>query len=184
MERQSLWRGHFISLLFAFLLYTCSNSNGIEKDGLKVVHFQGTDVVRQTIEYKNGKKNGFFTEYYRDGKIKAKQYFIDNQKDDTSLMFHENGQLRSLQTYKNKLKDGCWKEFNKKGKLYSEIYFKKDLLDSTSTIYTYHTGKVLTQITYKNGLKNGLERRYYNNGKLRSNAYFDMGRACMGTEEW
>jgi hypothetical protein len=59
MERQFLWRVYFISLLFAFLLYSCSNSSGVEKDGLKVVHFQGTDVVRQTIEYKNGKKMAF-----------------------------------------------------------------------------------------------------------------------------
>jgi len=184
MKKQLLWQIHFTIFLIVFFNSGCSDSNDKEKDGIKVVHFKGTEIIRQTIEYKNGKKNGFFTEFYRDGKIKAKQYFIDDQKDDTSKLFHENGQIRSLQIYKNKLKEGCWKEYNKKGKLYSEIYFKNDLLDSTSTIYTYNTGKILTQITYKNGLKNGIEKRYYNNGKARSIAYYDMGRACKGTEEW
>jgi len=57
-------------------------------------------------------------------------------------------------------------------------------LDSTSTVYSYHSRKVLTTITYKDGLKNGIEEHYYNNGKPKSIAYYDMGRACKGTEEW
>ncbi|MEO6305393.1 MAG: hypothetical protein ABIP51_19685 [Bacteroidia bacterium] len=172
-----------LNFIFFASLFTRCETDKVD-NGTKTVHFKGTDIVQQTIEYKNGKKNGFFTEYYRNGNIKAKQFFADDDLNDTSVFYNESGTLRSLHTYKNKLKHGCWKEYNKKGQLYSEIYLKNGSLDSTSTVYSYNSRKIITRVTYKDGLKNGSEERYYNNGKPKSIAYFDMGRACTGTEEW
>jgi len=86
-----------IATIALLILFFCGCiDDGVQNNGLKTVHFKGTDIVMQTIEYKNGKKNGYFTEYFRDGKIKAKQFFVDNELDDTSKMYHSNGQLTWL----------------------------------------------------------------------------------------
>lgn len=169
--------------LILFLISSCSDPDAIP-EGVKIVHFPGTDIVQQSISYHNGKKNGPFKEFYKNGTLKAKQFFVNDSLNDTSSLYLPDGKLQSIHIYKNKQKDGCWKDYNKEGRLFSEIYMKKGLLDSTSTIYTYRSGRVLTRVTYKAGAKNGKEEHFYSNGKPRSIAWYDMGRVCMGTEEW
>ncbi len=176
-------RFYFSILPIFFMLCACNNSGHVE-EGVKTVHFPGTDIVQQTITYANGKKNGPVKEYYKNGTLKARHFFVNDSLDDTSATYHANGRLQSLHVYKNKLKHGCWKEYNKEGRLYSQIFMKNGMLDSTSTVYTYRTGRVVTRVTYKDGVKNGPEEHFYSNGKPRSIAYYDMGRACKGTEEW
>lgn len=159
-----------------------NNFNGI--DGVKIVHFKGSEIVHQSIEYKHGKKNGIFKEYYKSGKIKALQKFIDDMPDDTSFFYYENGRLAKFQIrYKNR-RQGCWKEFNKEGFLFSEICFKDDLLDSVSSEYTYRTGRLLTRVNYKEGVKHGLHELFYSNGKPKSRMFFNNGDLCLGTKEW
>lgn len=153
-------------------------------DGVKIVHFKNSDIIRQTVEYKNGKKNGFFKEYYRDGVLKAKQFYVNDSLDDSTLIYHANGRLKTVQVFKNKLKHGCWKDFNKEGGLFSEIYFKEDLMDSVCSKYSYRTNHLLTRISFKNGKKNGAEEHYYPRGELQSIQYYDEGVLCKGTKEY
>jgi antitoxin component YwqK of YwqJK toxin-antitoxin module len=173
-----------ILVLFLTALFENCEENGIPDDGVKRVYFEDHKTLRQTIEYKNGKKNGHMKEFYRSGVLKAKQYYINDALDDTSAFYFDDGRLRSLQVYKNKLKHGCWKDYNKDGKLYSEVFFKNGLLDSTSSRYTYRTLKLLTRVTYKDGKKNGAEERYHPNGKPMSFVYYEAGMPCIGTREW
>lgn len=154
---------------------------GTEK---KIVYFDDGKTVRQTIGYKDGKRHGYTREFYRNGVLKARQFYVNDSLDDTSAIYYPDGKLQSLQVYKNKRKHGCWKEYNKEGKLYSEIFFKNGFLDSTSSNYTYRTGRLLTRVTYKRGRKNGLEERYYANGKPLSRMQYDDGRPCPGLKEW
>jgi hypothetical protein len=178
---------NFLSLLMlifsAFMLYNCRESSDV-KEGLKVIHFPKSDAVKQTIEYKNGKKNGYLKEYFRNGTLKARQFFVNDSLDDTTYLYHENGKLKATQIFKSKLKHGCWREYNKEGVLFSEIYFKDDFLDSTCCKYSYRTHRLLTRITYNKGLKNGYEEHFYPSGKPQSKVLYDMGQICKGTEEW
>lgn len=165
------------------MFYCCGDPNKID-DGIKTVHFKDTDIIKQTIEYKKGKKNGYLKEYYRDGILKAKQFYVNDTLDDSTLIYHANGRLKTVQVYKNKLKHGCWKEFNKEGQLYSEIFFKEDLMDSASSKYSYRSNHLLTRVRYKHGMKNGAEEHYYPNGKLKSIEYYSEGALCKGTKEY
>ena len=171
------------TLLIVFAFTSC-NTNSETNDELKTVHFSGTDIVKQTIEYKNGKKNGFFKEYYRNGILKAKQFYVNDSINDTSLFYHDDGKLKSIQIYKNKLKNGCWRNYNKKGLLISEIFFKNNVFDSTCSEFSYRSAKLLKKIRYKEGLKNGIEETYYPTGEIQSKVNYDMGDVMIGTEEW
>jgi antitoxin component YwqK of YwqJK toxin-antitoxin module len=151
---------------------------------VKIIYFPGSEKVMQRVELKNGKKNGHAVEYYSNGKIKARQYYVNDELDDTSAMYYPSGLLKSLQVYRNRMKHGCWKEYNKEGFMYSEIFFKEGSLDSTSTEYTYRTRKILTRVTYKNGRKDGVEEQYYPNGKPKSKVYYNEGSICKSADEW
>jgi hypothetical protein len=170
-----------IFLLLFFI--SCEESDKVD-NGTKVVHFAGTKIVRQTIEYKNGLKNGYFKDYYKNGQLKGQQFFVNDTINDTSFLYHENGKLRSLQIFKDKVKSGCWKEFNKEGVMYSEIFFKNGVFDSTCSEYSYRSKQLLVRIRYKDGVKAGLEEHYYLNGNPKCKMYFKSGRVLKGTKEW
>lgn len=170
-------------LLFLAVLYSCSNeSDG--KNGLKTIYFPGTNNVCQTIDYKDGKRNGWLKEYYKNGNLKVRQYFLNDTLNDSSICHYENGKIFSIHIFKNGMKEGCWKKFSKEGNLYSEIYFKDDELDGTSITYTYRSGRILKRLNYRNGVKHGKQEHFHNNGKPKSISYYYKGEPCLGTEEW
>lgn len=181
-------KSHFtilsICCMLAVIFTQCQNSEDHPSDGIKTVHFPKSDVVKQTVEYKNGKKNGWLKEYYRNGVLKASQYYVNRTLDDTTRIYHTDGKLQIIRTYKNKLKHGCWRDYNKSGGLYSEVFFKNGFLDSVCSKYSYRSLHLLTRVNYKEGTKNGAEEKFYPDGKPQSKVYYDMGNLCKGGEEW
>lgn len=173
-------------LLFpAFILLFCSCSNEFDgKDGVKTVYFQNSEIIKQIVEYKNGKRIGELKEFYRNGKLKTKQNYQNDTLNDSAFYYHENGNLQSFQYLKNFKKEGVWKKFNEQGKLYEEINFKDGDLDGYWIKYTYRTGRLLQRLSYKNGMKEGKHEFYYNNGKPKAVAFFHYNNPCIGTEEW
>lgn len=169
--------------LFLVICFSCNNSD-TPGDGVKTFHFPNSDDVEQTVEYKNGRKNGYLKEYYRDGTLKARQFYVNDTLDDSTLFFHSNGRLKFIQVFKNKLKTGCWRQYNKSGVMYSEMYFKNDLVDSTCSEYTYQTHQLISRVNFKSGTKDGADEQFYKNGRLKSREIYDRGKICKGTEEW
>jgi antitoxin component YwqK of YwqJK toxin-antitoxin module len=174
----------FISIATLLALIFSCGSKREELEGVKTVYFPGTELVKQSVEYKDGKKNGYFTEYYRKGNLKARQFYINDTLDDTTVIYYPNGQLQTLHVYKNKLRHGCWSEYNKEGRLYSEMFFKEGLLDSTCSKYSYKSVRLLTRVRYLKGTKHGTEEQYYVSGKPKSRQHYFKGQLCKGTEEW
>lgn len=171
---------------FIILLFTLSGCEDPEKvtNGTRVIHYPNTELVMQEVEMKDGKKNGYAKEFYRNGKLKRLQFYLNDTLNDSSIYFHSNGQISNLQFFKNKRKHGAWKDFNKEGKLVKEMNFENDLLNGICTQYTYRTGRIQTKIYYKNGDKDGLEEQYYPNGKPKSKAFYKDDRPCIGLQEW
>lgn len=170
----------FTLLLF---LCTCSGDERVN-NGLYVVHYPGTELIQQEVEMKNGKKNGWAKEYYKNGKLKRKQFYVNDTLNDSSLYYHDNGRLAKLQFLKDKKFHGAWRDFNKEGKLVEEKFFKDGLRDSVCTRYTYRTCKLQDRITYKMGEKDGVEEHFHSNGKLKSRQIYKAGIPCPGLEEY
>ncbi len=168
---------------YLFVLTSCTGKSE-KDDGLHTSHFEGTEIVKQTIEYKNGKKNGFMKEYFKNGILKAKQFYRNDTLTDTSFFYYENGRLANYYIIKNNKSNGCWRKYNKSGMLYSEICFNNGLLQGRSTEYTYRSGRVLNRFNYEDGRKHGKQESFYSNGKPKSVTYFHYDAPCIGTEEW
>lgn len=172
-----------LPLLLLLIISSCTDPEKID-NGIRIIHYPGSDLIHQEVEMKDGKKNGIAKEYFRNGKLKRKQYYSNDSLNDSSMYFHNNGQLAKLQFFKNGLPHGSWKDYNKEGKLVAELYFKDGMFDSVSTKYTYRTGRVLDRVSYKMGVKNGIEEHYYPNGKLKSKQFFKKGFECTGLKEY
>lgn len=181
MFKQTLWRGFIV--VFCILLSSCKNNTDSENE-TKTIYFPGSKIIKQTIEYSNGKKNGTLKEFYRNGNLKIKQYFVNDTVRDSTIVYHENGNPAYLQIIIDGKREGCWKKFNEKGMLYSEICFKDGVLHGASTTYTYNSGRVLSRLNYNDGRKDGKHEYFYNSGKPKSISYFRDGQPCLGTEEW
>jgi len=175
-----------VKLLFGFfaaLVCWAGCNSGSTKD-VKIVYFKGENIIMQRIEKDGEFKHGKFEEFYKDGQIKAIQHYVHDTLNDTTKIFHANGQLQTLQIFQKGKRTGCWREFSKEGQIISEINFKDDMLDGVSKEFTYRTGKLLTLVEYKEGQKNGVEELYYANGQLKSRCRYDKGRPVPGIEEF
>lgn len=176
-------RTQTLLLIFPILVFSCNLNDRFENEE-KTIYYPGTEIVKQTVTYKNGKKNGYLKEYFRDGSLKASQFFVNDTLNDTTIIYHENKQLKTLHTYRNKKKHGCWRDYNKEGRLTSELFFKDGLLDSVCSTFGYRSGKPVTRIHYQNGVKHGLEEHFYVSGRPKSKQTYHHGNVCKGTLEW
>jgi len=176
-------KSDLLFLLVVFLLASCSNEfDG--KNGIKTICFPESEIPQVVVEYRDGKMNGELREYYRNGHLKLRQYYVDDRATDSSFLYHENGSIAEIQYKKDFKKSGTWKKFNKDGKLYEEISFDNDYLEGVSSKYTYRTGKLLRRLNYKSGMKEGKQEFYYNNGRPKAVVYYHYNKPAKGTEEW
>lgn len=174
---------HFFGIVILLFFVSCSNEfDG--KNGTKTVKFPGTEKICQTIEFRDGKKNGILKEYFENGNLKTVQHFKDNKNVDSALYYHINGKLAVIQMHNNGEKVGCWKKFNEAGELYSDMCFEKDRLNGTALTYTYKSLHLIERYNYKDGSKNGKQENFYNSGKPKSVTYYLDDRPCLGTTEW
>ncbi|PBQ31120.1 hypothetical protein CNR22_04860 [Sphingobacteriaceae bacterium] len=171
-----------IVFLFSFICFSCETL--FEDEDLKIIYFPNSDLIKQSIEYKDGKKSGAFKEFYRNGNPKTIQHYRNDTLTDTSFFFFENGVLGSLQIFKNGGKTGCWKKFNKQGREYWNVTFKNGLLDGKAEEYSYRTIRLLTRNNYFQGKKQGRQESYYPNGKPKSITYFEDGLESENAQEW
>lgn len=174
---------NFFVFILILIFTSCSDSfDG--KDGIKIVKFPGTDKICQTVEFKDGKKNGTLKEYFENGNLKTIQHFKDNKNVDTALYYHINGKLAAVQIHNNGDKIGCWKKYNEAGKLYSDMCFEKDRLNGTTLTYTYKSLHLIERFNFRDGYKHGKQETFYNSGKPKSITYYYDDRLCLGTTEW
>lgn len=172
-----------IPFLVVLLFFSCHNLfDG--KNGKRVTHFKGTNKVRQSIEYKNQKLNGWWEEYYINGKLKSKKYYINDTIHDTSYYYHENGALAEMNIFEKGSKEGCWKKYNNKGVLYTEMNFSDNDLNGFVTTYSYNSGKLLKRQNYYNGRADGLQEFFYKNGHKKCSFELHASDPCQGLCEW
>jgi len=74
--------------------------------------------------YKDGKKEGLFTEWYEGGQKKWEMNFKDDKNEGIETHWYENGQKKEEGNYKDGKKEGLWTEWFESGKKNWERSFK------------------------------------------------------------
>lgn len=131
-----------------------------------------------TMEYRNGKKNGFKTTF-KPGEKVAENY-VNDIKDGNTNYYYPDGKLRMFVPFVNGLEDGISKEYAKDGTVITYIEYKKGFMVSRERInrkdskglkqgrwkFFYDNGLVKTDGVYKDDLKNGYFKEYDEKGQL------------------
>lgn len=130
-------------------------------------------------EFRDGLKNGMFTEYYSKGKKKSEGNFINGMKEGKHLEWFENKILKSESNYSNGKKNGLFTEWFSNGNKAFEGNFSDDKENRTH-IYWYENGAKKSEQEFMNNEPNGKLLIWYENGQLTKELYYEYGKVKNG----
>lgn len=91
-------------------------------------------------------RNGQYTNYFQNGKIESKTYFVNGRAEGTWVYYYPDGTLKEERNYRYNSQSG-------------------------KNVFYYPSGKIRLIIHYLDGEKNGEELLYYENGQIASRQY-------------
>jgi len=122
-------------------------------------------LIRQTIEYRNGVKNGIETAYsdYAKGEKTSETYYVDGKRNGLNVTWR-NGHKLSEETYTNGLQDGVAIAWDVSGQTNSITHFRNGRFDGLWVRF-FPNGKEAEEIVYAtNGIAS--HKTWYANGAL------------------
>lgn len=156
-------------------------------------------LLKKTIPYVDGRREGMGYEYSKDGKITGiiiykKNFIVSkesiNRKDKNELKqgvwkdYFKNGRLKTEMRYKNDVLNGYLKEYNKQGKLESATLYLngKEQTDEENsadfdlnTIYYSDGTPKETSVYNKAGKKDGVSTKYAVDGSITATEIYKNG---------
>ncbi len=152
------------------------------KQGSWVAFYEGTTDVKYQGEFKNDIPVGKFIFFYENGKVRAKNTYLNNGKDSYVSMYHKNGKLMSMGKYLNEKKDSVWVFLDEHGNYLSQEHYKEGKRHGKSTTFYAFNPKIdqgqpnlLEVAMYVKGEKEGEYLKYYRNGKYMVQGNYSSG---------
>ena len=146
----------------------------IDKDGLKyhpdINEIYSGKVFKNRMggkkefegSYKDGKKDGLWTDYYENGQKRSVETYKDGKKDGLYTYWHEDV-LMYEGTYKDGKEDGLWTKWYVNGQKNYEGTSKNGKREGLWTDY-YENGQKMTVRTYNDGKLMNSEKCWDKNG--------------------
>jgi antitoxin component YwqK of YwqJK toxin-antitoxin module len=115
---------------------------------------------------KNGKMEGVWFTYHKDGQLKSKGNYNNGKKDGTWFYYRENIKtLWQKGNYKNDMIEGSWTEYYDNGQLYYRGKYKDWLRDGYWIMY-WENGQLKSKGNYKRDNQEGFWIYYNENGNI------------------
>ncbi|MEO9571127.1 MAG: tetratricopeptide repeat protein [Polaribacter sp.] len=125
----------------------------------------GEKILEFQIPYKNGEIDGEVLEFYANGDVYEKTYYVAGKKSGIQTSYHYNKKIASEINYVNNELSGSYKTYHSNGKI-NEIGQSLDgAYDGLWKTY-YADGTLNSEFTYKKGNLNNLYKFYDTDGKL------------------
>lgn len=166
----------FISFL---CLYSGMAQNVMDQNGRKTGKwvFKGKDHPSSTYQddlkteegnFINGRKEGIWIRYHRDGKTpKLKGNYRNNRPEGFYIRYHRNTKKMEEATFiQNKYKGACVRYFNN-GKIAYKGNYNNSGQESGTIQYFFKNGELQLEYSAKNGKPFGTIKHYYKNGSLK-----------------
>lgn len=122
-KRDSVWL--FYSDVDGKLISSETYKKGLLHGTTKTLYPE-TGNVAESIEYKNGIKDGSYKKYFPDGALMTEGTYVNDLLDGKFILYHPNGEVQVKGKYKNGRQIGNWNYFDEDGNPVSENEFKKD----------------------------------------------------------
>jgi len=152
------------------------------KQGPWIAFYDGTKNVKYRGDFINDIPVGKFIFFYENGKVKAKNTYLNKGKDSYVSMYHENGKLMSMGKYVNEQKDSVWVFLDEHGNYLSKENYKNGKRHGKCfTFYAFNPKidqgqpNLLEVAIYIHGEKDGEYLKYYRNGKYMMQANYSTG---------
>ncbi len=114
--------------------------------------------------YKNGKREGSWTELHPNGHVKSVTGYVNGLKEGQSVEIDNRGQLLERFTYHNGKLDGSYTKYNRT-RIKEVKNYKNGLLEGKVEVF-YDNAKVMEESYYKNGKRDGIAKWYDQEGNL------------------
>jgi hypothetical protein len=136
-------------------------------DGLDIKHAvapgAGQDFLVEGT-YRNGKREGVWTEYHSNGRVSAITGYVNGAKEGLHMEFDNTGTTILTITYHNNMRHGAYKLWNHSILKETKMY-RDDKIEGVAKSY-YDDGTLQEEGAYINGLREGVSRWYDSKGKL------------------
>lgn len=152
------------------LLLMLTIGEGIAQTGSEVTYANRLD--------ENNLKQGLWIYFYDSVRtqISCKGNYLDNKKEGVWTEYYRNGKTKSMITYKNNVMDGNVKFFYETGTIAEEGLWRINRWIGEYKYY-YPSGKMAYQWTFdENGRRSGLQQYFWENGNLRTSGFWDNGK--------
>jgi len=126
--------------------------------------------------YVDNNREGVWTEYYRNGKVKSEITYQNNKKFGYMKSFYENGNIAEEGSWDGAHWIGVYKYYYTTGKIAYEWYYGQGGNREGMQNYYYENGTVMRSGNWVNGCADGIVAEYYDSGHLRSESQWKMGR--------
>ena len=158
--------------------------------------YQKGVLTGQGIVDTDGKRRGYFKEFYPDNSLRAEGIFVEGQRSGEWKFYYQNGKVQEVGNYTDGQPDGIWIWYYENGQKQIEEQFYKgmengpyveyDTKGNTIVTGTYfdgmkkgkwteQIGDMRTQGEYRNDKQVGEWVSYYNNDKMAFRGNFNAG---------
>lgn len=131
---------------------------------LKLASFSGYIIEKypnaepkSIVSYLKGKKHGFSSSYYLNGKLNDKRSYKNGKSFGKQIGFWENGKQKFEFIYINDKREGLQKQWYESGKPYAFLTFKDDKEDGMQQAWR-ENGKSYINYEAKDGKRYGLQK--------------------------
>ena len=164
-------------------------NNLVERDGLYYEKFTnkpftGNSTGLKQGKIKDGKQEGEWLVYYKNGQLNSKRNYKDGKMEGERLKYNENGQLSFKGNYKDGKQEGKQLWYDDKGQLKStqiykdgepiEIIQRIDGIESKELRH-YANGELRQIEQFKDGEKDGKQLYYNDKGRLEQTKIYKDG---------
>jgi antitoxin component YwqK of YwqJK toxin-antitoxin module len=161
--------------------YKNDKKEGVHKNYYHTHFFiDGPPVLFEETTYKNGKEDGPYYQFQRNGIIQSEGFFRNGKKIGTWERYDHEGNLYSETTYKNGKQHGPYYEYYNNGTIQRYESYKNDKQDGLSGYYN-EDGLLQEEENYKNGKI--INHKYYTSGKLELEEIYKDGE-CVDDKEY
>ena len=133
-------------------------------------------IVSCSGTYVDNKRQGVWTDYYRNGNKRCEITYFDNHKYGPMKSFYENGNLAEEGYWDGQHWVGSYKFYFSSGKLAYNWNYGDEGNRVGEQSYYYDNGQTMRLGTWVDGYADGLVTEYYDSGNLRSESQWKMGR--------
>lgn len=132
-------------------------------------HFHPDGAPLSDHLYVDGKKQGPFTEWFDNGKIKATGSYVNDQLDGSFVLYRATGKKEAEGKYANGLKTGRWISYTSNGSIEMQVLYEEGKevnrrYENGEFTEYYPSGIPKSRYTYSGGQKDGPFIEWYDIG--------------------